>query len=333
MHFFALKVLPDPEPTKPEDGSGPNLTDATRVSDLSWPSCSLHVSNHSDGLAETDLENFPNLTQHTQVENVQRMQTWVEVAENMDNPNAQDPHAEDQTMLLDYGKGVNKEIEDGATSDLDDEAFLFYSSHSSSLEDRLLKSFVRSTFDSRTQDYLPEGQIAELVTVDTIRQELDLDNLDASTASRFGQSRQAELLEWIILSASKLFAICVECGIRPRRNILATFLRFKKYAFGDHSLPIPPPEDNRGPTATNSSDLIFHEQVWTRLNLYNFYDKQWKYLVPVFGTDQYDYDLASNCILPFSKSTKNNKAGAFSTVYEVKVHPNHMRLEHSMKVS
>ncbi|KAF2496438.1 HET-domain-containing protein [Lophium mytilinum] len=224
-------------------------------------------------------------------------------------------------------------IEGEATGDveLDDEDFLFESSPSSTLEDRLLKSFVASTFDSQRQSYLPEGRIVELVTAESITEELELDHLDPSTAAKFDQSRQAELVDWILNGARKLFAICVECGILPRRNMLATFLRFRKYGFDDKSLPIRNPRDNSRPTASNSPDPVFHEQVWSMFKLHNFYEKQWKYLVPVFGSNQYDYDLPSDCILPFQTDRDDTGQGAFSSVYKVKVHPDHMRLENSEK--
>ncbi|CZR67104.1 uncharacterized protein PAC_17003 [Phialocephala subalpina] len=105
MHYFALRVLPETEPVKPGDGSGQNLTNVSPIEDRSWPSCYLHVSHRTDaGLTETDLEIFPELTPHNQVDNSQRMQTWVELAENMDDPNSLD-----EVMRLDPRYGMGKE--------------------------------------------------------------------------------------------------------------------------------------------------------------------------------------------------------------------------------
>jgi hypothetical protein len=105
MHYFALRVLPETEPVKPGDRSGQNLTNVSPIEDRSWPSCYLHVSHHTDaGLTETDLEIFLELTHHDQVDNAQRMQTWVELAENMDDPNSLD-----ETMRLGPRYDMSKE--------------------------------------------------------------------------------------------------------------------------------------------------------------------------------------------------------------------------------
>lgn len=128
MHYFALRVLPETKPVKSGDDSSQNLTDGTPTQDQSWPSCSLHVSQHQDGLKETDLKIFPELTYHDKLANAQRMQIWVELEENMDDPNSSN-----EMMRLDprydmiKKKKIIEESEDEATDqvDLDNEDFLF----------------------------------------------------------------------------------------------------------------------------------------------------------------------------------------------------------------
>ncbi|KAF7503137.1 hypothetical protein GJ744_004279 [Endocarpon pusillum] len=105
MHYFALRVLPETEPVKPGDGSGQNLTNVSPNEDRSWPSCYLHVSHHTAaGLTETDVEISLKLIHLDQVDNVQRIQTWVELAGNMDDPNSLD-----EKMRLDPRYDMSKE--------------------------------------------------------------------------------------------------------------------------------------------------------------------------------------------------------------------------------
>ena len=91
LHYFAIKVLPDTEPEQPDKNStiGPTIRSLTE--NRSWLSFSLTVSHHTEsGLAESDFNNFPQAKLIDKVYNVLRIQGWVEMATNMDDPNSND---------------------------------------------------------------------------------------------------------------------------------------------------------------------------------------------------------------------------------------------------
>ncbi|KAF1924940.1 uncharacterized protein M421DRAFT_103483 [Didymella exigua CBS 183.55] len=44
-------------------------------------------------------------------------------------------------------------------------------------------------------------------------------------------------------------------------------------------------------------------------------------MTPVFSDKQYDYDLPSDCILPFTKDYDASKTGAFASVSKIRIHP------------
>lgn len=189
-----------------------------------------------------------------------------------------------------------------------------------SLADRILKSFEASTFDARRQDYLPHNCITTLITPESIANELKLDSLEIDT------SVKEQFVNWILTAASKVFAITVECDLGENK-LLTSMIDFQESNFTDQRLPIKSP---RRPTGSTQPPVPtpkqFDPDIWTTFRLYNFYEKQWKYLAPVFSAHQYEYNLTSECIFPFTVIDKRD-GGAFSSVYRVKIHPTHT--EHS----
>jgi hypothetical protein len=164
MHYFALRVLPETEPRKPGDRSSQSLTNDSSIEDRSWPSCYLHVSHHEEtGLTESNLEIFPELIHHAPVENAQRIGTWRELVENMEDPNSLD-----ETMRLDTrydehkeGKLIegNKEETTGE-ADLDNESFLFQSSTSSTGNySNALQAASREGDEQTVKRLLETGQV------------------------------------------------------------------------------------------------------------------------------------------------------------------------------
>lgn len=65
-------------------------------------------------------------------------------------------------------------------------------------------------------------------------------------------------------------------------------------------------------------------QVWTAPRILDFYDKQWRFLSPVFSPSQSNYDLDNNEILPFTKKG-NVRKGAFGQVFKVKIFQGHYK--------
>jgi hypothetical protein len=82
------------------------------------------------------------------------------------------------------------------------------------------------------------------------------------------------------------------------------------------------------PADTFPMRLLMKNDLWNRVKLDNFRDKQWKCLVPVFSGDRYTHNLRyDNYIFPFTKENENPKIGAFGFVYKVRVHSDHQKLE------
>ncbi|KAF2176066.1 hypothetical protein K469DRAFT_700459 [Zopfia rhizophila CBS 207.26] len=210
--------------------------------------------------------------------------------------------------------------ETNISNDLDDELLELELAPRESLANRILASFESSTFDRRPQDFLPQNCISDLVTFDSIKEELKLDDL-----AKFDGEWKEKLVEWVLAKAKKAFAITVQCDREPLTT-LQTIVRFRKVHFNDSNLPIDNP---RNPTnsipSTESSSSYFDPKLWDTFRLYNFYEKQWKCLAPVFSPSQYTYDLSSECIFPFILDGGIRKEGAFSSVYRVKIHPAHQK--------
>ncbi|KAF2714315.1 hypothetical protein K504DRAFT_528668 [Pleomassaria siparia CBS 279.74] len=195
-----------------------------------------------------------------------------------------------------------------------------------SLADRLLASFVSSNFHDPARKYLPTESIGNLVTKEEILKELGRiekgpQRKDAFV-QKFNQAVRQELADWITASAQKTFAICITLTLRPR-DLLLSMAFFKSYEFNDESLPLQEPQ------SSPPDQHPFNPKIWTPLRLEDFYEKQWRYLAPVFSPAEYNYDLSCNCIFPFTKDHASPKVGAFGSVCLVKIHKDH-QMHHEM---
>jgi hypothetical protein len=182
------------------------------------------------------------------------------------------------------------------------------------LENQICDLLATSKFDALDQDFLPDDCIEQLITKDNIRKELGLDSDRKSLTDS-----QEQLIEWIHGEAKKVFAITVQCGLKSG-ELLTSMEMFQKCEFNNRSLPV---ENPRG--SSREPPPHFRPKVWNRIRRYNFWKHQWKCLIPVFSTDEYDYDLSSECILPFIWRAETFKEGAFSRVYMVKTHNAHQK--------
>lgn len=194
-----------------------------------------------------------------------------------------------------------------------------------SLADRIAESLVSSDFHEPTREYLPEPRADKLITTNSIIDQLDKFEDELTTKLRgassdsyedfvqYDRKYRTELAQWICLKAPKIFAIVVQCELDHIRFVLAMGL-FRQHEFCDIKLPVADP--------SRHSD-IFPTKIWSRHKLRNFYERQWRLLVPVFSPVQYDYELDSDCIFPFDLIKTMHKAGAFSSVYRIRIHQEH----------
>jgi hypothetical protein len=183
------------------------------------------------------------------------------------------------------------------------------------LENRICTSLATSKFDAPEQEFLPENCIEDLITRDTIRKEL---RIDEDPANRTNDVEQ--LVEWIHGEAKKVFAITVQCHIREN-GIVAAMSRFRTFAFIDKCLPV----ENLSRQNRQTLPPHFYSKHWISTRLFRFWEQQWKCLAPVFDVNTYTHDLSSKHLFPFIWKDESFKEGAFSCVYRVKIHPAHQK--------
>lgn len=181
-------------------------------------------------------------------------------------------------------------------------------SEEASLADRILAKFEQSKFDNTFKDFLPEGCIGDLITEEAVLEELPALNSETPDGK--------ELLGFIQKDARKVFAIAVHSGLTGAELCDAMKL-FKCNNFHDGCLPI---KDIR----SNKQNLnLFRRKPWNKTRVYNFYEKQWKFLAPVFSKNKFKHDLPPESILPFIWMSSTVKEGTFSQIFQVKIHESH----------
>ncbi|KAI4604853.1 hypothetical protein J4E80_010892 [Alternaria sp. BMP 0032] len=190
-------------------------------------------------------------------------------------------------------------------SDWDDD---MASNQQPGLYDVIYEKLVRSEF-SRAK-FLPQDDFDELLTEETIKEELD------KFAPRFARR---SLIEYISKYARKTFAILViQAKVHKAVNLETT-------TFKDEYLPI----DNEDSCLTSlsgvSKDLPGWRwfRSWTKQEKNDFCDQQWLYLVPVFGDDSEMEELHPDCRLPFLKSQSKGEGGSFSFLHQATIHHAH----------
>jgi hypothetical protein len=137
---------------------------------------------------------------------------------------------------------------------------------------------------------------------------------------------------WVVTHASKVFAITVQCHDDPD-DLLASILTFYNEEFEDKDLPINHPRAPNNESDRPPRPPSFPPNIWTDQRHDEFFQFQWGCLVPVFEPSQYEYDLWSQCIMPFTTVQGTvPRSGSFSTVYKVVVHPDHQQRHSSLEV-
>jgi|SRR2546421_3013005 len=184
-----------------------------------------------------------------------------------------------------------------------------------SLEDRIFNKFAKSKFGNEKEElYLPEGCINELVIEATIKETLksSLDSLSVSEQKLF--------VEFIEQKAKKVFATAILASLRDY-ELCQAMRKFRDYGFVDDLLPIPNYKSN----STARIPDAFSDKPWTEWKFFQFYNHQWKFLVPVFMKDQLKYNFERDCILPFKSVGSQPKEGTFGDVFEVEIHESHQK--------
>lgn len=184
------------------------------------------------------------------------------------------------------------------------------------LADQISNLFDKSTFDDQHRKYLSQGCLRKIITKTSIIQELHARNQQ----NQFDTEEIEELSSWFFENAIKIFAITIQC-IGTSADLLQALSQIEFSEFKDENLPIDDPKPSNMPPPLRHE--AFNDPVWTDFRYYEFFEKQWNCLVPVFLPEKYGYDLAAECIMPFERQDHINKGGAFSSVHRVRVHKDH----------
>lgn len=178
-----------------------------------------------------------------------------------------------------------------------------------SLEDEIMKKYAIAVFDNATQDFLPNSCIAELITEDSIRRELKIDqNLE--------NSDEKDLIYFILHHAKKVFAIALVSGVGGD-DLFTAMKKFKQSNFRDdnNSLPVK--------KKALSALPCFSGRPWKLRTTRSFFENQWRFLAPVFSSKIFKHDLEPEHILPFVWVGNEFRDGTFSQVYKVLIHEAH----------
>lgn len=204
------------------------------------------------------------------------------------------------------------------------------------LADTLPRSFAKSTFDTQERKYLPypsiektEGTASEsIISTDTILREFRREE----KFNQYTDDDQNSLVSWVSRNARKVFATTIQCQLDPR-FLLLSMVNFWHHDFTDENLPIEDPSAYPKGRSRLPKPAAFHERIWPEFKHSEFFTKQWICLAPVFTSNKYEYDLRSQCILPFERADTGPRGGSFSSVYKVIVHKAHQERHSSCEVS
>jgi hypothetical protein len=199
----------------------------------------------------------------------------------------------------------------------------------SSLADRLYERFEKSVFDERSQQFLPQNALDELINATSIvwgmLRGLGLPSDLLSTDDQ-------ALVEFIVSRAKRLFAISVM--VLPTHESGSTLLGdairlFRRHQIDDSKLPFD--ESGDGILAGLESEKSKSRRIWKPRIIRTFHDSQWRVVVPIFTTDPHArskaFNLPANTVLPFTKGGLTH-GGAFASVFEYELeyelHPSHI---------
>ncbi|KXH67560.1 serine/threonine protein kinase [Colletotrichum salicis] len=188
-----------------------------------------------------------------------------------------------------------------------------------SLEERINRN-LHKTDDEK--DFLPADTIDAFTSRSIVEEELK-----AHVTSDMEQL--SSLVAYVMnpdLPARRLFLILVVCDDLKRLQDLAN----APQKFHDVDLPV---KVVKGPSATvYSMESIEGDRKWPLFSsrrkgtLDSFFHSQWQFLAPIFAANCFRHKLHPSCPLPFVVKINHQKAGFFSSVFEVVIHDAHQKV-------
>lgn len=219
------------------------------------------------------------------------------------------------------------------------------------LSDDIMAHYRRSAFEKSTSSFLPEGDIAGLVTDKTVMKALGWKRQRPRECPK-----SQDMLRFILEEARKTFAITSLTGLTGKELLEAMGI-LKDASISDSCLPVKKilweekgiiRRPNFGGTNENadinngsddreklsdsdddssdSEDSSEDEQVsvWNGARVNYFCHNQWILLAPVFSVSKFNHDLPRASILPFTKKHHEFDSGSFGRVTKYELHESHL---------
>ena len=164
--------------------------------------------------------------------------------------------------------------------------------HAKNLQSTLQQCLSKSKFDKTPHDFMPEGDLADLIPITKIGLCLE------------AKRRDSDLVEYIDRDARKAFATATFA----RLNTHVAMNWFKRRGLTDNDLPL------------TKQKAKVQRSSWREI----FYDEQWKFCAPIFNTDGNNHDLEEADIVPFVEMSRPLVEGSFGQVFSAMVHRKHM---------
>jgi hypothetical protein len=188
-----------------------------------------------------------------------------------------------------------------------------------SLQTQLIRK-SKSSCLAKAQKFLPADTLDSLIKKENINSVLPGTIINTP-----------DLIPFILNKAKKTFATLVCIGK------VSAVSHFYDGDFTDEDLPVAmqdiPDEDSwnvrthraGSDTPTNGDSwALFNHSEWTFKDVLEFTKWQWNFLAPVFTGCHFEYNLHTDCPLPFMAKERELTNSFFSTVYEIEIHPAHI---------
>lgn len=190
------------------------------------------------------------------------------------------------------------------------------------LADRLKAQSVKNESDQKL--FLPRKAFSRLVT---------RRNIEACVSQL-----SPELLNFACEYAPKIFAIVVslmcDFGDAGLLGLQSTLQEFRQHHFTDTALPVGDLREEakcQGKRKTGDFNTLHcrHDHVmdvfhtWGDSKFNNFYERQWRFLAPVFTKQDFEYYLEPGHILPFTNVRPVSGTGHFGDVRQAHLHADH----------